>query len=193
MAAVLATSIGATAAYSKKSSTSEAEEISTDRILESHLLGFIPQRLGYVDVSAALVLIVFSTLFAVVGARISRRLSAHNIKHYQGLLMIAISPTILLNDQLKNSTSISPSPSNNVVPHMDLFTKSFEKHSGDARFYNFVANPVFHRLALTGSLSGLAAGFFGIGGGAVTVPALVYFLDFDYRAALATSLFGMIT
>lgn len=43
-------------------------------------------------------------------------------------------------------------------------------------------------LLLTGLVAGIAAGFFGIGGGLVIVPALVYILGFSQHKATGTSL-----
>ncbi len=44
------------------------------------------------------------------------------------------------------------------------------------------------KLLLTGVLAGVAAGFFGIGGGMIIVPALVYLLGFEQHKATGTSL-----
>ena len=44
------------------------------------------------------------------------------------------------------------------------------------------------KLLLTGVLAGVAAGFFGIGGGMIIVPALVYLLGFSQHKATGTSL-----
>ena len=41
---------------------------------------------------------------------------------------------------------------------------------------------------LIGLLSGLASGLFGVGGGIVMVPAMVYFLKMDIKLAVGTSL-----
>lgn len=43
-------------------------------------------------------------------------------------------------------------------------------------------------LLLTGLAAGISAGFFGIGGGLVIVPALVYILGFTQQKAIGTSL-----
>lgn len=44
------------------------------------------------------------------------------------------------------------------------------------------------KLLLTGLVAGIAAGFFGIGGGLVIVPALVFLLGFSQHKATGTSL-----
>lgn len=43
-------------------------------------------------------------------------------------------------------------------------------------------------LLVTGLVAGVAAGFFGIGGGLIIVPALVYLLGFSQHKATGTSL-----
>ncbi|MDQ3812578.1 MAG: sulfite exporter TauE/SafE family protein [Armatimonadota bacterium] len=43
-------------------------------------------------------------------------------------------------------------------------------------------------LALTGLVAGISAGLFGIGGGIIIVPALVYLLGFSQHKATGTSL-----
>ncbi|RYG66078.1 sulfite exporter TauE/SafE family protein [bacterium] len=43
-------------------------------------------------------------------------------------------------------------------------------------------------LILTGLVAGIAAGFFGIGGGLIIVPSLVYILGFPQHKATGTSL-----
>jgi uncharacterized membrane protein YgcG len=222
MAAVLATSVGASASYSSRkptaSPTTEAEAEAVVVVAEEEepqrLLGVIPRHMGLVDVPAALSIIVFSTMFAVVGARVSRRLHEQSVRKAQGILMMAIAPSLLLSDHLKTTTttvssvssvstnssssgssSSSSSSSSGGSSSSGISSSSSSSSSGKLEqnlnsFYEFVTCPVTQRLACIGSVSGLAAGFFGVGGGAVTVPALVYCLDFDYRTALATSLVG---
>jgi uncharacterized protein len=43
-----------------------------------------------------------------------------------------------------------------------------------------------------GTLAGLFSGLFGVGGGSVIVPLLVLWLDYDERAATATSLAAIV-
>jgi uncharacterized protein len=44
------------------------------------------------------------------------------------------------------------------------------------------------KLLITGVVAGVAAGFFGIGGGLIIVPALVYLMGFSQHKATGTSL-----
>ena len=215
MAAVLATSLGATASYTNNSTESNSLSAadasggsSPSSPPASLLFGVIPRRLGVVDVQAALTLIAFSTAFAVVGARASKRLPERYVRQAQGLLMVAIALSILLSDYLKTSflppapppppspSSHPASPNTSEVITSDCNNRDTKLNEASGMMQmscsvqDMLASPVSQRLAAVGAFSGLCAGFFGIGGGAVTVPALVYLLDFDYRTALATSLVG---
>lgn len=49
-------------------------------------------------------------------------------------------------------------------------------------------NPSFLLLVFIGSIAGLLSGLFGIGGGVVIMPALIYFAGFDQHRATGTSL-----
>ncbi len=51
---------------------------------------------------------------------------------------------------------------------------------------NFDSSTVW--LLVTGLIAGVAAGFFGIGGGLIIVPALVYLMGFSQHKATGTSL-----
>ncbi|NDF15177.1 sulfite exporter TauE/SafE family protein [bacterium] len=47
-------------------------------------------------------------------------------------------------------------------------------------------------LILLGTLAGILSGLFGIGGGIVLVPSLVFFLKYEPQAAIGTSLTAML-
>lgn len=51
-----------------------------------------------------------------------------------------------------------------------------------------MANPSLLVLAGIGALSGVLSGLFGIGGGVIIVPALIYLAGFDQHLATGTSL-----
>jgi uncharacterized membrane protein YfcA len=58
-----------------------------------------------------------------------------------------------------------------------------------------VADSTFNRplrLMAVGTLAGLSSGLFGVGGGAVMVPLLVFWLGYEERAATATSLAAIV-
>jgi len=47
---------------------------------------------------------------------------------------------------------------------------------------------LYVKLLITGLIAGIAAGFFGVGGGLIIVPSLVYFAGFSQHKATGTSL-----
>ncbi|MEW5764050.1 MAG: TSUP family transporter [Acidobacteriota bacterium] len=51
-----------------------------------------------------------------------------------------------------------------------------------------IASPEFFLLLLVGLLAGVLSGVFGIGGGVIIVPALIYILGFPAHKATGTSL-----
>lgn len=55
-----------------------------------------------------------------------------------------------------------------------------------------MTNSAFFTFALIGLVGGVLSGIFGIGGGVVIVPALVYFAGFDQRMATGTSLAALL-
>lgn len=52
--------------------------------------------------------------------------------------------------------------------------------------------PMFYQVLLIGLAAGLAGGMFGLGGGAIMVPALVILLRFDQKAAQGASIAAQI-
>lgn len=51
---------------------------------------------------------------------------------------------------------------------------------------------VFYQILATGLVAGLAGGMFGLGGGAIMVPALVILLHFDQKSAQGMSIVAQI-
>lgn len=184
MAAVLSTSVGASVSHIRRSIL-EKKNISVDEqvtrkddcasINGDLLFGILPRQLGDVDVVATLTIISFSTIFAMFGAKFSKRIPDRSIRLAQGALMISIAPTIIASDFLKR----------NFVTSEDGINENIKKNAEECQYS-------IERLCFVGSFSGFLAGFFGIGGGAVTVPCLVLLLNYDYRTALTTSLLVMV-
>ena len=54
-------------------------------------------------------------------------------------------------------------------------------------------SPRLVRLALIGSAAGAFSGLFGVGGGTVIVPLLVFWFGFEEREATGTSLLAIVT
>ena len=52
--------------------------------------------------------------------------------------------------------------------------------------------PLFYQFLITGFLAGILSGLFGIGGGLVIVPALIYFFKMPQATATGTSLVALL-
>lgn len=183
-AATIATSIGASFSFLKKIDPSEKndEESSMknpaeDKPEEELIFGWIPVQRGNVNIIGAMFIVASSAISAIFGARYSKKVSGVFIRRSQGLFMIFIAPMVLARDYLPKSTSLSPQISN--LPQSSVGSPYLSTSFGG-------------KLLGIGLVSGFLAGFFGVGGGAVVVPALVLFMDFDYKTALGTSLAAMI-
>ena len=141
--AVLLTSIGGTISFTSKSTEEQ-----------------------YVDVTTSACIAVTSSIMAVIGARLSKKIPAHYLKIAVGTFMLAIAPIAPMkqhfNNFLQNGTRQSKSLDMKVMTSLSI-----------------------------GVGSGLLAGIFGVGGGAIVVPALCIFSDLDYKTSLGSSLLAM--
>jgi len=106
---------------------------------------------------------------ASFGANASSKLSGASLKKALGVYMLLIAPTIPARDYL--------------ISEKKEQKKEIEEHS-------FVRKYVVP--AGIGTCSGFLAGMFGVGGGAIVVPALSLFTDMNHYQALGTSLCAMV-
>ncbi|RYH27446.1 sulfite exporter TauE/SafE family protein [archaeon] len=170
IAAVLATSIGGSLAYIQR-------EKDLDKTLSEITIESIPVKIGDVDVLTAACVAISSSIAVIGGAKIAQRLSAAYLKKALGVFMLLVAPTVPLRDHLK---SLQPSnKESHEVKYINA--KEIEKALSNA------LGPL-----TIGVFSGIMAGLFGVGGGAITVPALTMFTDLDYQVSLGTSLAVML-
>lgn len=168
MAATLATATGASLSFMSKERCDDDNYDNDDNNLFK-----IPKKIGDINVIASLFVASSAIIFAIVGARFSKSLSDVYIRRAQGLFMICIAPVVSTRDKIKQFFSPNHSEDNVKEITVDLSYST--------------------RLVSIGVVSGFLAGFFGVGGGAVVVPALLVVMDdFDYKSALATSMAGVI-
>lgn len=139
---------------------------------------------SYVDYPAALAITSTAMVTAVLGARVTTILSEGALRKALGVLLLVMGP---------------------AVPAKSYFMKLKEEEetinvATNASSAHRESIPEIERLqapALVGVFSGFLAGLFGVGGGAIVVPALTYSNSFantqehQYRQALATSLAAM--
>lgn len=133
----------------------------------------------HVDLYTSVSIACTGSIFSVVGANLSKLVPNNYLKIAMGINLLVNSILVQIKDfarsykkdtQLSESGLIMPIASNHNAGNFTQYIK-----------------PV-----AIGVVAGIQAGFFGVGGGAVIVPALVLFTDLDYKTALGTSLFSMI-
>jgi uncharacterized protein len=160
MASVLATATGGCVSFAYLNE-SHRNEI----LLSSSSSKFV----GNIHLPTAIGISLASTLTAVLGARFSKKLSERQLKIALGSFMLSMSPSPHIREWLRNLKGEETMKAKTVTEAKDW--------SED------LLNSV-----LIGVVSGFQAGLFGVGGGAVVVPALCLFTSLDYQQALATSL-----
>mmetsp|Transcript_580 Transcript_580/g.896 ORF Transcript_580/g.896 Transcript_580/m.896 type:complete len:288 (-) Transcript_580:104-967(-) len=122
---------------------------------------------GQVDLEAAATIAVCGMFTAKLGASFTTKLSENVLKRALGVYMVAIAP---------------------VIPAKDYFIKNKAKQTEKS------PQTLVERIApsaVIGLGSGFLAGLFGVGGGAVVVPALTLATDMNHYEALGTSLCAM--
>lgn len=143
-----------------------------------------------VDTLAALMLAGSASLFAGLGARLSKRVSSPNLKKYMGAFMVAA------------SVSVAVKAYSDYPDHRGSLTSTV----ASAASANAVASPVLSmsdkaalltpaRIATIGAIgavTGFASGFLGIGGGLVMVPLLTLCTSMHQSQVLGTSLLAMV-
>ena len=195
VAATIATSIGASLSFletkqQQEEKKSEEEENKNDlkkeissNSEEPSLFGIIPIKKGDVHIIASIFIVTSSSIFAMIGAKFSKMVRDLMIRRLQGVFMMCIAPLIISRDYLSILNQTSSIDQNN---------QSEEKNIDSTQLSSYLSPSFGGKLLGIGIISGFLAGFFGVGGGAVVVPALVLVMDFDYKTALGTSMAAMI-
>ena len=108
MAAVLATSMGASYAYGTKTVANQSDIKNTS---DKKIFGTIPVEMGDINILASLCIVATSAAFAIVGAKVSKSLKDKVIRRAQGVLMMCVAPTVLARESLKsiNEKKVPPS------------------------------------------------------------------------------------
>ena len=123
---------------------------------------------GQVDYEAAAAIACCGMVTARFGASTTTMMSGPTLKKALGLFMICVAPLVPANTYLTSKDDTSAKPSEQ--------------------------RPLPQRLLVPGAIgccSGFLAGLFGVGGGAIVVPALAVATDMNHYQALGTSLCAM--
>ena len=146
--------------------TSQQQTLTTDDTQNNQ-----PQK-GVVKLDTALALAATAMITARFGAIASSKLSERMLQRALGAFMIVVAPLVPAKAFLNRSA-----------------TDILEPIDGD------VAKSQLERLlpaSVIGIFSGFLSGMFGVGGGAIVVPALVLSTDMSHHSALGTSLCAMV-
>jgi uncharacterized membrane protein YfcA len=198
MATVFFTSIGGCYAYSTQTTGADVAVWDWNNP---------PESVGNVHLPATLYLATTASAAAIVGARISKALPARALKISLGVFMLCMVPAAHMKKFIKDertqqptsapavsaSTSL-PASATAPAPATTTATTAPATPPAPARATNpfspLTASNL--RCSCIGIGSGLLAGLFGVGGGAITVPALALFTPLDFKMILGTSLAMML-
>jgi len=133
----------------------------------------IAGALGYaeqVQLEAAGMIACFGMVTARLGAALTAKLSERVLKRALGIFMICVAP---------------------MVPLKHYFVGLADEPAPTIKERNSLTIRTLLPPAMIGLGSGFMAGLFGVGGGAIVVPALTVFTDMSHYQALGTSLCAM--
>jgi uncharacterized protein len=128
---------------------------------------------GQVDYQAAACVALAGMVTARAGALATTRLSPGALRKSLGVFMLAVAPLVPAKQYL-------------VPKETEESTSRLEQSSTSPWIQHYVIP------AGIGSCSGFLAGLFGVGGGAVVVPALTVLTNMNHYQALGTSLTAMV-
>eukprot|EP00035_Acanthoeca_spectabilis_P028528 m.471127 g.471127 ORF g.471127 m.471127 type:complete len:356 (-) comp30673_c0_seq1:295-1362(-) len=135
---------------------------------------------GEVDVPAAVAIGAGGLATAFLGARAASAVSPKALLLGLGLFQLAVAPVVYCGSRLKGASNDSG------------VAGSTGSHSGERGSSN-LDGPKIAKLVAVGCGVGIAVGLLGVGGGAISVPAITVFLpDLSHHQAVGTSLAAMI-
>ncbi|KMY28349.1 sulfite exporter TauE/SafE family protein [Lysinibacillus xylanilyticus] len=128
-----------------------------------------------VDYKSGWIFFIGSIPGTMLGAWVNKGLDLPSFNLYFGILLIILATILLVRDRLKP---------------VEWFVKNgmqreFEDKEGNTFVYGY---PIWFAIVLTFGI-GFASGLFGIGGGSMTVPAMILLFLFPPHVAVATSMF----
>ena len=138
---------------------------------------------GLVQLDTALALATTAMITARFGAIASSRLSERMLQRALGAFMICVAPLVPGKAYLE---SLHDNGSNPIPTERDVTTMQHLHGAHKSQVERLLPASVI------GMFSGFLAGIFGVGGGAIVVPALVLSTDMPYHSALGTSLCAMV-
>lgn len=132
---------------------------------------------GNVQLEAAAAIACCGMVTARLGANMTTKLSEKTLKKALGIFMLCVAPLLPAKAYFMDH---APAVEENVADGAVAPPKEEEQ------FPQRILAP-----SIIGTVSGFLAGLFGVGGGAIIVPALIMATDMTHYQALATSLCAM--
>lgn len=132
-------------------------------------------RAGKLKISTAAWIAFGLTFGGFVGAELANSLPADTLKQIYGVFLLYMAWRFI--EPRKLAATWRKAVNSDAVKLAETFEE------GSASWYF---------LLVVGLIAGVASGMFGIGGGAVIVPILVAFLNFDQKRAVGTSLAALL-
>ena len=150
-----------------------------------------------IEVDSVLALTTAAMITARAGALTTATLSERRLKLWLGVFMLAVAPLVpakaYLAEWLADESDGSGSGGGEKMEHGNAGSNKKAEDEEEATAQYLSAERI-QRLAMSGTIglgSGFLAGLFGVGGGAVVVPALSVATDLSHYQALGTSLMAM--
>src|SRR5690625_13067 len=132
-------------------------------------------KLKRVDIKTGFLFLIGSIPGSVIGSWLNTKFDVSNFSLYFGILMVVIFLFMLIDrERLAKNKEIKITKN----------TRTFEL-DGKTHHYNVPIIPAFILAVIVGMLSGL----FGIGGGTISVPAMILLFGIPVQVAIGTSMF----
>jgi uncharacterized membrane protein YfcA len=145
-----------------------------------------PRWQGLVELDTAVALTATAMITARLGAISSSFLSERVLKKCLGAFMICVAPMVPGKAYLEalhdNFDPTNPNAKQHILEDQAIHTQ----HEHLSQLERLLPASVI------GIFSGFLSGMFGVGGGAIVVPALVLITDISHHSALGTSLCAMV-
>src|SRR5699024_5337080 len=133
-------------------------------------------KLKWDDMKTGLIFLSGSLTGRIIGGWVNNQINTNTFHFYLGILLIIIFIRMMMDDRKKLVKDKQIDITNR--------TRTFEI-DGEIYQYNVNYTPAFILSFLVGALSGL----FGIGGGTISVPAMILFFGIPVQVAIGTSMF----
>lgn len=132
-------------------------------------------KMKRVDVKTGFIFLIGSIPGSIIGSWLNTKFNVEQFSLYFGLLMVIIFFLMLIDrNKLQRNKQIKETK----------LTRKFEL-DGEIYTYHVSVVPAFLLALIVGMLSGL----FGIGGGTISVPAMILFFGIPVQVAIGTSMF----